>query len=349
MSWKSLKSWIFCEKTVMDEFLKKYFSSTQNLKKSALAGDGGHRDYIRLRQGQKTFMLMSCGKHDRSLKKFVKIQKRLSPLVFTPKIFQTDYEQGLLLLEDLGDQSLEQLFLDRGKEAALPFYHQALFQLMEFQSKIDIQKTDPLFDKNFFKTENDMAISNLHTYINSSLKKPMLNQKSSEAFKKDMEKIMAEFKLEDYVFCHRDYHSRNLMLKKGRIAIIDFQDAGAGPWYYDLASLLYDCYVPLSPSYKKNLREFYFNNSPPALKKKIRSLSYIERMTKLQFLQRGFKACGRFSAFQNEDQKSTHLKYIPPTLELLKSTALEFSYRGVGEYLQRMTEALKELSTGGQL
>ena len=47
------------------------------------------------------------------------------------------------------------------------------------------------------------------------------------------------------VLCHRDYHSRNLMLHRGRLYWIDFQDARMGPVTYDLASLLRDSYVDL--------------------------------------------------------------------------------------------------------
>ncbi len=48
------------------------------------------------------------------------------------------------------------------------------------------------------------------------------------------------------MLCHRDYHSRNLMLHGGHLYIIDFQDARMGPDTYDLASLLRDSYVDIS-------------------------------------------------------------------------------------------------------
>ena len=47
------------------------------------------------------------------------------------------------------------------------------------------------------------------------------------------------------MLCHRDYHSRNLMLHEGQLYIIDFQDARMGPDTYDLVSLLRDSYVDL--------------------------------------------------------------------------------------------------------
>lgn len=49
--------------------------------------------------------------------------------------------------------------------------------------------------------------------------------------------------------CHRDYHSRNLLVEDG-LMVVDFQDAMAGPLFYDLVSLLRDDYrdVPTAPA-----------------------------------------------------------------------------------------------------
>ena len=105
----------------MNSFLKKYFSSLENLKQEKLSGDGGHRKYTRLRQNNQTFILMSCGKKDPSLEKFIGIQKRLEPFVSVPRLFQKDMEKGLLLLEDLGGSSLEQIFFTKGKEIGFSF------------------------------------------------------------------------------------------------------------------------------------------------------------------------------------------------------------------------------------
>src|SRR4029434_919300 len=57
--------------------------------------------------------------------------------------------------------------------------------------------------------------------------------------------IVRELAAEPPVLCHRDYHSRNLMLHESQLYIIDFQDARMGPDTYDLVSLLRDSYVDL--------------------------------------------------------------------------------------------------------
>ena len=63
------------------------------------------------------------------------------------------------------------------------------------------------------------------------------------------QKICLILENEPIFFTHRDFHSRNIMVKgakKSRYFIIDFQDARLGPLHYDLVSLLRDSYYPLS-------------------------------------------------------------------------------------------------------
>ena len=56
----------------------------------------------------------------------------------------------------------------------------------------------------------------------------------------------AALKGAETVLMHRDFQSRNVMIKEGRPRLVDFQGARPGPPAYDLASLLYDPYVDLS-------------------------------------------------------------------------------------------------------
>ena len=323
----------------IDNFLSGYFPSIKKIEKHKLPGDGGHRVFMRIKAEEQNFILMSCGANDPSLKNFIEIQKRLKPFVAVPRIFHKDIQKGLILIEDLGDQTLENAVLQKGLSKVLPLYYQSLKELICIQDKILPLKTDIVFNKDFFLKENETALYHLETYIcKNSKKDSIFKDKDKVDFKKNMEKIISKFKTEDYVHCHRDYHSRNLMVKENVVFLIDFQDAGIGPWYYDLTSLIYDSYISLSPSMKKSLCKFYFENLPLVLKKKAYSLSHIEYMTKLQFLQRGFKACGCFAGFKNKDNKTTHLKFIQPTLKLLKQEALECSQKNIAQYITRMLD-----------
>lgn len=57
---------------------------------------------------------------------------------------------------------------------------------------------------------------------------------------------------------HRDFQSKNLMVKKSRVYIIDFQGARIGPPTYNVASLLNDLYGNLE-KIKENLLKYYLD------------------------------------------------------------------------------------------
>ena len=61
----------------------------------------------------------------------------------------------------------------------------------------------------------------------------------------------------DIGFMHRDMQSRNIMVHQNRCYFIDFQGGRTGPLQYDLASLLVDPYVALSPKNKNTLYDYY--------------------------------------------------------------------------------------------
>ena len=60
-------------------------------------------------------------------------------------------------------------------------------------------------------------------------------------------------------FLHRDFQSRNLFITSGRLRVIDFQGGRLGPLGYDVASLLIDPYVNLSPAWQAELLDYYLD------------------------------------------------------------------------------------------
>ncbi len=119
--------------------------------------------------------------------------------------------------------------------------------------------------------------------------------------------------------CHRDYHSRNVMIKLGRVCVIDFQDARRGPLQYDLVSLIHDSYVNLSPSSRDFILNDYISKAREYLPKNW-DWNHFEEIFRLQTVQRCFKACGSFSSFYNARRDLRYLKYILPTINLVAQT-----------------------------
>ena len=61
------------------------------------------------------------------------------------------------------------------------------------------------------------------------------------------------------VFLHRDFQSRNIMIKDGAVRFIDYQGGRLGPPGYDLASLLIDPYMGLSAEFQEEMLHYYLD------------------------------------------------------------------------------------------
>lgn len=59
------------------------------------------------------------------------------------------------------------------------------------------------------------------------------------------------------VLLHRDLQSQNIMVRDGEVTLIDFQGMRAGLAGYDVASLLYDPYVLITPDEREELSAIY--------------------------------------------------------------------------------------------
>ena len=97
-----------------------------------------------------------------------------------------------------------------------------------------------------------------------------------------------ELAAERRVLCHRDYHSRNLMLRQHNLCIIDFQDARMGPDTYDLVSLLRDSYVDIGSDSVDELPGVLPHAVGPAWRGATRFAARFDLMA----LQRNLKALG---------------------------------------------------------
>ena len=124
------------------------------------------------------------------------------------------------------------------------------------------------------------------------------------------------------VLCHRDFHSRNIMIKGERIYFIDFQDARLGPPQYDLVSLVHDSYVQISDANATRLIEYYLEQFPEALQMFNGKKDFMHFFA-LQMLQRCFKACGTFAAVLNQRGDRRYLKYLPHTLQKVNAALSE--------------------------
>ena len=128
--------------------------------------------------------------------------------------------------------------------------------------------------------------------------------------------LAVELASEPRVLCHRDYHSRNLMLHQGELYIIDFQDARLGPDSYDLVSLLRDSYVDLADSTVDDLIAYFIALKRPAGPDAAHQAweDGFRGRFDVMALQRNLKALGTFGYQTSVRQNPVYIQYIPRTL-----------------------------------
>jgi len=61
-------------------------------------------------------------------------------------------------------------------------------------------------------------------------------------------------------FLYRDFQSRNIMVREGRVYFLDYQGGRRGALQYDIASLLYDAKGDLPPELRAQLLEHYLDS-----------------------------------------------------------------------------------------
>jgi aminoglycoside/choline kinase family phosphotransferase len=115
------------------------------------------------------------------------------------------------------------------------------------------------------------------------------------------------------ILCHRDFHSRNLLLRNdGSVAMVDIQDARWGPDSYDLASILRDAYLEFPETWIDPLVTLYVDRAAVADSEDFRARFDIVSC------QRMIKALGTFGSLRDSRDADRYLNAIPRTLERLR-------------------------------
>lgn len=323
----------------MDEFflpfLSKQFKS-EAVRVYQLAGDASNRRYYRVIHNNQSFVLMRWEPFDPENYPFLSVLNHFAKnKVHVPKVVAQSPAEGLVLLEDLGDLTLERKFWEsQNQDSSRSFYELAIDELIKihFHSTADQSNCTAFkikFDTEKFLWEMNYGLENL---IRGICKFQLSNPAHAE-IQKIFTDICQRLDREPKYIAHRDYHSRNLMLKFDEMRVIDFQDARLGPIQYDLVSLIRDSYVNINDTLADTLIENYLDKARAFLPKHF-SKDHFEEIYELQSVQRCFKACGSFSSFYMMRNDTRYLKYIAHTLKrVLKSLTLFPDYKNFADLL----------------
>lgn len=283
-----------------------------------LTGDASDRRYFRINVagGDSVVLALHAGPIEFVTLPFAQVAAlfREIPLPI-PAILGHSDAAGIVALEDLGDVTLQAHLGAATAEEHAALYREAV-ALIELLQRRGAELTSNrylpyrvAFDVEKLTWELDFFVRHfLEGYRGATL-----SAGERSALAAEWQIIVEELASEPPVLCHRDYHSRNLMLYHGSLHIIDFQDARMGPDTYDLASLLRDSYVDLTDRELDELIAYFLALKGPSDQPTFR------RRFDLMAAQRNLKALGTFGYQTLTRRNPVYIQYMPRTLRYVRT------------------------------
>ena len=308
----------------------------------AVTGDASDRRYFRVLQPDRPSIVLALhgAPFDFDTLPFANVARLFAkaPLPI-PAILDHADDLGVLALEDLGDVTL-QAHLGAAALEHRRLYREAVGYIDLLQRRGQELSSDAYvpytlaFDVEKLGWELDFFLK----HFLGGYRGVTLEEAEREAIRHEWRPIVEELAAEPRVLCHRDYHSRNLMLHGGQLYIVDFQDARMGPDTYDLVSLLRDSYVDLKEEEVSDLIAYF-------LALKGRGASYdedFERRFDLMSVQRNLKALGTFGYQTTMRQNPVYIQYMPRTLRYVRRNLKRYPrFARLHELLSRHIEELR--------
>jgi aminoglycoside/choline kinase family phosphotransferase len=285
-----------------------------------LTGDASDRKYFRVipPDGGPVVLALHASPIQFATLPFASVARllHLVPLP-VPAILGHSDALGILAVEDLGDVTLQAHLGAATPEMHASLYREAVELIVLLQ-----RRGAELADAEFLPYRVSFDVEKLTWELNFFVRHFMeayrgiaLADDERAQLADEWAGIVEELAAERQVVCHRDYHSRNLMLHDGRLYMIDFQDARLGPDTYDLVSLLRDSYVDIADQDLDDLVAHFLElQGRPG-----EDAVGFRRRFDLMALQRNLKALGTFGYQTTARRNPVYIQYMPRTLSYARA------------------------------
>lgn len=315
-------------RTAVDRALGAWGYSTDGVVE--LPGGASTRRFFRVPYEGQTAILMYIPEPSQEIAKarqargggpFVEVAELLASCgIPVPRVHRRSDEHQVLLVEDLGDSTLAN-FLRVYPETRETLYRQAVHELARAQDELSKLPTDSVvltraFDRDLLRWEVDHFRDWALDARNISLA-----PRDARIFDEAAQYLADTISGWERGFVHRDYQSRNLMVRGGpaapNLTWIDFQDAMMGPRTYDLVALLTDSYQTFDRQFIEERLDDYCaaRNIAPDRERIGFEFDFIT-------VQRKLKDAGRFIFIDRVNQNSDFLPFVDSTIDKARA-ALE--------------------------
>ena len=242
--------------------------------------------------------------------------------VRVPKLLAEACADGLILVEDLGDDTLAEV-LARAPERRERLYQLAVADLARAQQALSTLPDASIvaaraFDRDLLRWEVDHFRE-----WGLEAQGVTLTRAERQMFDRCADYLAEEIASWPRGFVHRDYQSRNLMVVGSQageteLVWIDFQDALLGPRVYDLVALLQDSYQELDQRFIEARLDEYAAHSGLATDER----AVVGQQFDLVTVQRKLKDAGRFVFIDRTKGDPGFLRFVSSTIERV-TTALD--------------------------
>jgi N-acetylmuramate 1-kinase len=312
--------------------LKAYLTRTglsaRGVRVVPLTGDASDRRYFRVLHpdGSTRVLAVHAEPFTYSELPFVNVARLFEQIELPiPQILDHADDLGVLALDDLGDVTVQAHLGTSAQAEHAALYRQAVafIELMQRRgADLESSEYTPYsiaFDVDKLTWELDFFLKHFVEGYRGANISPVERQ----AIREESAHIVEDLAGEPRVLCHRDYHSRNLMLRGGQLYIIDFQDARMGPDTYDLVSLLRDSYMDFKEETVDELIAYFL-----ALKGRITTRTAAIEEFRWRFdlmaLQRNLKALGTFGYQTTARGNTVYIQYIPRTIHYVRANLTKY-------------------------
>ena len=281
-------------------------------------GDLSHRRYFRIRDNEKSVILMEDDPQSKSFGSFISMTNFLRSQDFSaPEIHEVDLDNGFILMEDFGVERIGDLL---SSNKSLPdeideekIYRRAvdvLARIHKLEPELTLQE---LSDEQYIAESMKFVV-----YYAEIINGDKLPVRLTDEFQEIMKYLLNRAKNLKSVMTLRDYHVENLFWffdRSGiqKIGLIDYQDAMISSPTYDLVSILEDARRDVSVELGSKMISHYLKSFPEFDRKDFMMAYHIFGA------QRNLKIIGQFSHYAETKKQSRLLQLLPRVIGYLKN------------------------------
>ena len=220
-------------------------------------------------------------------------------------------KEQICVLEDVGENNLEQLMPSLPRAQCIKLYKQTLDNVARLHTQATraaarhpIKLSMP-FTRHLYEWEQGL-------FCDQFLRRHLpVNDGQCQVIRQELAGLIPVQVRTPRVIVHRDLQSSNVLLNQGKVFLIDFQGMRMGTAAYDLASLLCDPYVNLADEIRTELLDYYLGLVPDG--KAVQNLFWIAAVERLA------QALGAFGRLGAAPATAYFLKHIPAGINQLRN------------------------------